>query len=112
SLPAEYRVRVGTVPHRSPRLTRAVRKRTYNFKLLPHLVATVLFFLACIPASVQVTPSTPTQVTWTFLGPTGSTDRITALVADPRSDSVLYAGTPGGGIWKTQDAGGTWTPLF
>jgi len=83
-----------------------------NFKILPHLLGTVLFLLACLPASAQVTPSTPTQVTWTFLGPTGSADRITALAADPRSDSVLYAGTPGGGIWKTQDAGVTWVPLF
>src|SRR5262249_36988958 len=53
-----------------------------------------------------------TQVTWSFLGPSGSFDRITALAADPRTDSVLYAATPGGGVWKTLDAGVTWAPLF
>ncbi|MBI4474981.1 MAG: hypothetical protein HY646_20105 [Acidobacteria bacterium] len=35
-----------------------------------------------------------------------------ALAVDPRNDSVLYAATPGGGIWKSEDGGDTWIPRF
>src|SRR5438552_2331845 len=52
------------------------------------------------------------QVSWTFAGPSSSADRIVALAVDPRNDSVIYAAAPGGGIWKTQDAGITWAPVF
>jgi hypothetical protein len=37
--------------------------------------------------------------------------RITSLVTDPTNAAVLYAGSAGGGIWKTTDSGSTWTPL-
>src|SRR5262245_43856460 len=53
-----------------------------------------------------------TRVTWSFAGPSGSSDRIVALAVDPRSDSVFYAAAPGGGVWKTQDGGSSWSPLF
>src|SRR6185295_14211477 len=52
-------------------------------------------------------------VVWNFLGPSGPAgprSRVLSLAADPRNDSVVYAATPGGGLWKTQDGGGTWFP--
>lgn len=33
------------------------------------------------------------------------------VVADPLDANTLFVGTPGGGIWKTTNAGTTWTPL-
>jgi autotransporter-associated beta strand protein len=33
------------------------------------------------------------------------------VVADPLDANTLFAGTPGGGIWKTTNGGTTWTPL-
>jgi uncharacterized protein (TIGR03437 family) len=53
-----------------------------------------------------------TQVAWTFEGPAGSADRIIALAVDPRNDSVIYAAAPGGGIWKSTNAGAAWAPIF
>lgn len=53
--------------------------------------------------------SAQSQVSWNFAGPpAGTPARIRALGVDPRSDSVLYLAAPGGGIWKTEDGGGTW----
>jgi hypothetical protein len=40
-----------------------------------------------------------------------SSGRISALAADPTNPSVLYVGAAGGGVWKTANAGTTWTPL-
>jgi len=37
--------------------------------------------------------------------------RITSLVADPTNSQVVYAGSAGGGVWKTTNGGVSWTPL-
>src|SRR5260221_5602681 len=60
--------------------------------------------------------------TWTPLGPAPTIDggtgysestagRITCIAADPSDPNTLYIGAAGGGVWKTIDAGVTWTPL-
>jgi uncharacterized protein (TIGR03437 family) len=62
----------------------------------------ILFtFLLAQPAVAQ---------NWGFVGPLGAPARILALAADPQSTSVIYLAAPGGGVWKTQDGGITWTP--
>ena len=40
-----------------------------------------------------------------------ATTSISALVIDPVSPSVLYAGSSGGGIFRSTDAAATWTPI-
>src|SRR5262245_10438613 len=52
------------------------------------------------------------QVSWNFLGPVVAPDRIVAVAVDPSNDSVLYLASPGSGVWKTVDAGGTRSPLL
>ena len=37
--------------------------------------------------------------------------RVTAVTLDPRDDGTVYMGAADGGIWKTTDGGGNWTPL-
>src|SRR5437016_10162134 len=61
--------------------------------------------LACVCLLLTVTFSesalAQSQPAWTFAGPEGASDRIVALAVDPRTDSVLYAAAPDGGLWKT-----------
>lgn len=43
---------------------------------------------------------------WTPLGPDGGT--VQALAADPARPGRLYAGTDGGGVWRSTDGGVSW----
>jgi hypothetical protein len=36
---------------------------------------------------------------------------VNSLAAHPTDANIIYAGTVGGGIWRTTDGGGNWTPL-
>jgi hypothetical protein len=72
-------------------------------------------------------PSTPFGGLWTPLGPApifdekyccpirddyGNTSgRITSIAVSPINPAVAYAGSAGGGVWKTSDSGANWTPL-
>lgn len=38
--------------------------------------------------------------------------RVTAVAGVPGDPNIYYFGTPGGGIWKTTDAGRVWEPIF
>ena len=57
---------------------------------------------------------------WTELGPltwnrTSSwnpgTGRVAAIAIHPANELIIYAGSPGGGMWKTINGGTTWLPL-
>jgi hypothetical protein len=37
--------------------------------------------------------------------------RVNCVAFHPTDANTLWAGTPGGGLWKTTDLGDTWTPL-
>jgi photosystem II stability/assembly factor-like uncharacterized protein len=46
------------------------------------------------------------------IGPAGQSGRVTAIAADPRNPDIMYIGTASGGLWKTLNAGTTFTPVF
>ena len=56
---------------------------------------------------------------WTLIGPQpllygdgrAHSGQVNALAVDPLDSNVVYLGADGGGVWKTTDAGQTWTPL-
>lgn len=57
---------------------------------------------------------------WQSMGPfdfeiTGSWSagqgRVNVITVDPNNEDIFYIGSPAGGVWKTIDAGATWTPL-
>src|SRR6266576_3176372 len=64
---------------------------------------------------------------WTSLGPAPIADeksccnpssdygrasgRMTSVAVDPTNAAVIFAGTAGGGVWKSSNAGTTWTAL-
>jgi photosystem II stability/assembly factor-like uncharacterized protein len=48
---------------------------------------------------------------WRLIGPFRG-GRATAVTGVPSQPAVYYMGTPGGGVWKTTNAGRTWYPIF
>ena len=55
-------------------------------------------------------PSGPYGVIGTGSWSTGQ-GRVNAIAVDPNNASTYYIGAPGGGVFKSTDAGATWTPL-
>ncbi|HXP48032.1 MAG TPA: hypothetical protein VN810_12220, partial [Terriglobales bacterium] len=47
-----------------------------------------------------------------LIGPAVTSGRVNALAVDPRNPSHFYAGVASGGVWKTDNDGTTWTPVF
>ncbi len=46
------------------------------------------------------------------IGPAGMSGRITAIDAVVANPNIIYVGAASGGVWKTENSGQTWTPLF
>jgi photosystem II stability/assembly factor-like uncharacterized protein len=46
------------------------------------------------------------------IGPGGMSGRVTAIDVEQRNDAVFYVGTASGGLWKTENGGVNFTPLF
>ncbi len=63
---------------------------------------------------------TAVSAPWTALGPQpissvdtygASSGRVTSIAFDPTTSQIVYAGTAGGGVWKTTNGGLTWSPM-
>lgn len=54
------------------------------------------------------------ELKWQFLGPTNVSGRVTDVaVPTPRGKSyTIYAATASGGVWRTENEGTTWEPIF
>lgn len=61
-------------------------------------------------AMVASTPETAPQ--WRAVGPRQQGGRIEAIAVHPRRASTMYVGPGSGNLWKTTNAGLTWTPIF
>ena len=56
---------------------------------------------------------------WTPIGPSpidqgaiSANGQVTAIAVNPNNANIIFIGTAWGGVWRTRDAGTTWTPLF
>jgi photosystem II stability/assembly factor-like uncharacterized protein len=46
------------------------------------------------------------------IGPSLTTGRVADVEVDPRNPSVWYVAAGSGNLWKTENRGNTWTPIF
>src|SRR5215470_19607725 len=51
------------------------------------------------------------ELRWRMIGPSRG-GRTRAACGVPTQPNVFYVGAVNGGVWKTDDYGRTWTPLF
>ena len=74
------------------------------------LVLLVVSSASFAPAQ-QADPTLFSNLHWRLVGPFRAGRAITAT-GIPGNPSVYYFGAVGGGVWKTNDAGLTWQPIF
>ena len=73
-----------------------------------------LFFVSSLifSAAAEEIPSNILQaMQWRLIGPHRG-GRITSVSGVSNDPNLYYVGTPGGGVWKTEDAGQVWKPIF
>src|SRR6187431_1376992 len=46
------------------------------------------------------------------IGPAGMSGRVTAVDASHSNPDLIYVGTASGGVWKTENGGSNWVPVF
>lgn len=59
----------------------------------------------------QIPPGLLHGMQWRLIGPHRG-GRVTAVAGIAGDPKTYYMGTPGGGVWKTTNAGRTWFPIF
>jgi photosystem II stability/assembly factor-like uncharacterized protein len=59
----------------------------------------------------RVDPALYAGLRWRSIGPFRA-GRVNSVSGVPGQPSVFYAGSVGGGVWKTTNAGRTWFPIF
>ena len=79
-------------------------------------VAGVLILQTCMAggARAQAPAAVPglDAFVWRSIGPVNMAGRITDIEAVEGTTRIVYAGTAGGGVWKTVNNGTTWRPIF
>ena len=82
-----------------------IKKRTI---MILSLFIIITFFLQGF--SQQIDPEIYSTLRYRHIGPDGN--RTSAVVGEPGNPMVYYIGAASGGIWKSEDGGVTWNPIF
>jgi photosystem II stability/assembly factor-like uncharacterized protein len=87
-------------------------KLIHHIKDLSLALVILLFFVEHGSAQTQISSSTFGMMEARWLGPGTMSGRITAIEGVATDGKTIYVGTAGGGIWKTTNAGASFTPIF
>ena len=74
----------------------------------------VLLLLALTANLLQAQPAQEIikKIPFRSIGPAYMTGRIADIEKDPQNSSTWYVAVASGNVWKTQNNGSTWTPIF
>jgi photosystem II stability/assembly factor-like uncharacterized protein len=80
-------------------------------RALAAALALVTAAASASPSPAQVSPRLLGGLRWRMVGPFRG-GRTVAAVGVPQQPGVFYIGVNNGGVWKTDDYGRVWTPVF
>ncbi|MEY4002891.1 MAG: hypothetical protein RIT07_933 [Bacteroidota bacterium] len=72
------------------------------------------FLFAATSGVAQYTPDSSQLSVFKFrnIGPAGMSGRITSIAVVNRQPNIIYVGAASGGIWKSDNGGTAWQPIF
>src|SRR3954470_22165851 len=74
-------------------------------------LASSLALFVSVAAFAQVDPSLFQEMRWRHIGPFRG-GRTVGATGVPSQPNVFYIGVNNGGVWRTNDYGHTWQPIF
>jgi len=75
-------------------------------------ITVLLIFLAQIVYGQDFDKETFSGLKFRNLGPAFTSGRIADIAIHPKNENIWYVAVGSGGVWKTENAATTWTPLF
>ena len=68
--------------------------------------------IVSVRGQTKMEPAALNRLAFRALGPSLTTGRISDVAVDPKNPSVWYVAASAGNLWKTENRGNTWTPIF
>ncbi len=88
--------------------------KAWTSRLALILMAAAMLVLAGGSAAAQTAPTVDdwSQFSWRWIGPVNFSGRITEFAVPRGQTTTYYVLTASGGLWKTEDAGTHFEPIF
>jgi photosystem II stability/assembly factor-like uncharacterized protein len=87
-------------------------KRLMYVLLAISVCATAALVAGQGPGADRLRPEVFQGLALRSIGPTLTTGRVSDVEVDPKNSSIYYVATSVGGLWKSENRGTTWTPIF
>ncbi|MHB1797059.1 MAG: WD40/YVTN/BNR-like repeat-containing protein, partial [Vulcanimicrobiaceae bacterium] len=68
--------------------------------------------VAFAPAPAWASQPAFSHLKWRSIGPAVAGGRVAAVAGTTADANLYYIGTAGGGVWRSENGGATWTPVF